>query len=135
MAIPAEQRNRYMICGCAYVYSGSRGMSWNDINNMFKTEMSYNKKTDWLELYFERYNFGENTKKSLYVTQFINALIIQKVEQEQGFSSVKELLSSGNMYKEREEFFKTLERVTGINEANFNMKVEKIISDAMKKIQ
>ena len=131
-AIPQEKRNFYMICGCAYIYGGSWGMSWEDIQKMFKLRMSYDKKTDWLKLYFERYNFGESQAKHLLITQFVNALIIQKVEKEQGFPAVVELLSSGNIYKDRESFFKILEQVTGINEKNFNKKVAQLVDDDMK---
>jgi len=130
-AIPQEQRNFYMICGCAYVYGGSWGISWEDIQKMFKQRMSYDEKTDWLKLYFERYNFGESQAKHLLITQFINALILQKVEKEQGFPAVKELLSSGDMYKNRAHFFNILEKVAGINEKNFNEKAAKLIQEAI----
>ncbi|MDR2027439.1 MAG: hypothetical protein LBQ01_07770 [Prevotellaceae bacterium] len=127
--IPQETRSHYMICGCATVYAGSWGYSWEEIRKMFKTGMSYDKKTDWLKLYFERYNFGEDPKYPLQITQFINALIIQKVEKEQGFPAVMELLASGNMYNDRENFFRILEKVTGINEKNFNKEVGKLVQN------
>ncbi|MDR3340426.1 MAG: hypothetical protein LBT25_10125, partial [Candidatus Symbiothrix sp.] len=91
----------------------------------------YDKNTDWLKLYFDSYNYGSR-EKDLTVTQFVNALITRKIEKEQGFSAVVELLSSGNMYKEKENFFKILEKVTGINEKNFNKEVGKLINEAMK---
>jgi hypothetical protein len=120
-----------MICGCAYLYGGSWGISWEEIVKTFKTKMINNKHTDWLKLYDERYNFGESEEKHLLVTQFINALIIQKVEKEKGFAAVKELLSSGNFIKERGNFFKILEKITGINEKNFNKEVWKLIHEAV----
>jgi hypothetical protein len=126
--ISQEQRNTYMVCGCAYIYAGSWGMSWEDIQKMFKSRMSYDKKTDWLKLYFERYNFGESMEKHLLVTQYINALIIQKVEKEQGFSAIMELLASGNMYRNRENFFRILKKIAGINEKDFNKEVWKLIA-------
>ncbi len=132
--IPQEKRNRFMICGCAYIYCGSWLISWQDIQKRFKEAIDYKNEKDWLQLYFERYNFGVSKKRHLLVTQFVNALIIQKVEKEQGFSAVKKLLASGNMYKNRDEFFQILEKVTGINEQNFNKKVSKLIDDAMEKI-
>lgn len=133
IVILQEIRNHYMVCGAGYVYGGSWGMSWDDIQQMFKTRMSYDKKTDWLKLYFERYNFGESWEEHLLITQFINALIIEKTEREKGFAAVMELLSSGNIYRQRDQFFAVLEKVTGINERNFNKKVSKLIDDAMKK--
>ncbi len=131
--IPQEKRNRFMICGCAYIYCGSWLISWEDIQKRFKETVDYKNEKDWLKLYFERYNFGVNKERHLLVTQFVNALIIEKVEKEQGFSAVKKLLASGNMYKNRDEFFRILEEVTGINEQNFNKEVAKLIDDAMEK--
>jgi hypothetical protein len=125
--IPREKRNHYMVCGCATLYAGSWGYDWAEIRKMFKERMTYNKKTDWLKLYFEQYNFGESQERPFQITQFINALIIQKVEQEQGFPAVMELFESGNMLKDRENFFRILEKVTGINEKNFNKEVGKLI--------
>ncbi|MDR1170573.1 MAG: hypothetical protein LBK97_07045 [Prevotellaceae bacterium] len=52
------------------------------IQKMFKARMKYDRKTDWLKLYFEQYNFGESQAKHLLITQFVNALIIQKVKKE-----------------------------------------------------
>ncbi len=135
IAIPKEARNTYMICGCAYLYCGSWQINWTDIQKIFKTRMQYDPKTDWLKLYFDRYNFGENQQRHLLVTQFINALIIQKVEQEQGFSAVIKLLASGNMYQNRTKFFDILNAVAGINEKNFNRKAMQLIDEAMKKIE
>lgn len=126
IAIP-EEKNHYMICGAAYIYGGSWRISWEGIKEMFKSRMTYDENTDWLQLYFDRYNFGESQERHLLVTQFINALIIEKLEGEQGFSAVMKLLASGSMYKEREQFFATLEKVTGINERNFNEKVASLI--------
>jgi hypothetical protein len=117
------------------LYYGSWLISWTDIQKMFKTRMQYDNKTNWLKLYFDRYNFGENQERHLLVTQFINALIIQKVEQEQGFSAVMKLLASGNMYKDKNKFFDVLNEVTNINENNFNQKVGQLIDQAMKKIE
>lgn len=127
LAIP-EGKNHYMVCGAAYVYCGSWGISWEGIQQLFKTRMVYDKNTDWLALYFERYNFGESWENHLLVTQFINALVVQKVEKEQGFSAVMELLRSGDMYTDRAKFFDVLERVAGINGANFNQKVSELVA-------
>ena len=52
LAIPENKRNHFMICGCAYVYGRSWGISWYGIQKMFKSRMPYDNKTDWLKLYF-----------------------------------------------------------------------------------
>lgn len=132
--IPPEKRNRYMICGCAYIYAGSWLISWKDIQRKFKEKIDYKKEKDWLKLYFDRYDFGDSKAEHLLVTQFVNALIIEKAVKEKGFAEAKKLLASGNMYKERESFFKILEEITGINEKNFNQEVAKIIETAMQDI-
>lgn len=134
VAISEEVRNHSMVCGTAYVYGGSWGISWTDIQKIFKERMVYDKNTDWLKLYFERYNFEGTREKHLLVTQFVNALIVERVEKEQGFSAVKKLLSSGNMIQNRAYFFKILDDVTGINESNFNEQVRLLIDKAMSKI-
>lgn len=134
IAIPDNQKNHYMICGCAYVYGGSWLISWEDIQKTFNSRMSYDKKTDWLELYLNRYEFSKNQEQPLYITQFINALIIEKTEKEQGFSSVMKLLASGNMYKEKDKFFSILNEVTGINEKNFNREIGVIVDNALRKL-
>jgi hypothetical protein len=128
-AISEDVRNHYMVCGAGYVYGGSWGISWEDIRKTFKERMKYDKNTDWLKLYFDRYNFGESQAEHLLVTQYINALIIQKTEKEQGFSAVMDLLGSGNFIKEKENFFNILEKTTGINEKNFNKEVWKLINE------
>ena len=128
VAIP-KGKNHYMVCGGAYVYGGSWRISWEGIKDMFKSRMIYDENTDWLKLYFDRYNFGESQREHLLVTQFINALIIEKVEKKQGFSAVMELLASGNMYEEREKFFAILNKVAGINESNFNKKAAELIAN------
>jgi hypothetical protein len=127
-AIPTDKQNHYMICGCAYVYGGSWGISWKQIQEIFKRKMLDGKRHNWLKLYFERYNFGENDEKHLLVTQYINAKIIEKVEKENGFPAVMKLLSSGNMIKDKTHFFSVLNEVAGINEQHFNAKVEGIIA-------
>lgn len=133
-AIPYEERNWYMICGCAYIYGGNWGMDWSDIKKTFKERMTYDKSTDWLTLYYERYNFGESKEKYLLTTQFINALIIEDIEKRKGFTEVLKLLASKNMYKDREAFFEILDNITGINEKNFNQEVGKIVNEAMKQL-
>ena len=133
LAVP-ENNNYYMTCACANIYAGCWGLSWTEIKKMFKTKMTGNKKQDWLQLYYDRYNFGESNATYIFVTTLINGLIIEKTEIERGFEAVMSLIASGDMYKDRNGFFKILEEVTGINERNFNRKVEEIITDLLKDI-
>ena len=134
LGIPFNQQNRLMVCGSAYAYAGNWGYSWSEIQIKFKNNFEYNAKTDWLKLYFDKPNFGDENGKDLFITQFINALIVQDLEREKGFVAVKELLASGNMYKNEDYFFKKLEELTAINKSNFNKKVGKLIEEAMRNI-
>jgi hypothetical protein len=126
--IPQEQRNPAMICGCAYVYGGSWGISWPQIQETFRQKMLDGQPRDWLTLYVERYNFGDSEEKHLLVTQYVNAKIIEPLLRAQDYDAVLTLLSSGNMREHRREFFDTLQQVTGINEQNFNEKVNELLN-------
>jgi hypothetical protein len=118
--------------GCAYLYGGSWGISWNQILKIFKEKVSSNPKSDWLSLYEQFYNFGESKEKSLIVGYVINALIVEKIEKENGFSAVIEFLSSGKYEKTNEKYFTTLEKLTGINKSNYNENVWKLINESAK---
>ena len=118
--LPISIINKPVDEGCAYLYGGSWGISWAQILKTFKEKVSSNKKSDWLNLYDEFYNFGETQQNHLIVTYVINALIVEKIEKEKGISAVIELLSCGNYQKGNENYFKVLEKLTGINKANFN---------------
>ncbi len=118
--------------GCAYLYGGSWGISWNQILKIFKEKVSSNPKSDWLSLYEQFYNFGESKEKHLLVGYVINALIVEKIEKEKGFSSVMELLSCGKYEKTNEKYFATLDKLTGITKENFNDSVWKLINESGK---
>src|SRR5690606_34478793 len=122
------------VCGSAYLFTGSWGYSWLKIQKAFKSNFDYDENTDWLEVYFEKINFGDEIEKSLFTTQFINALIVQELESNKGISAVKKIMASGNMYNDKESFFSILEELTDINESNFNKKVGELIDDAMIKL-
>jgi hypothetical protein len=130
IAIQSDKINRSMVCGTAYIYGGSWGISYSEILNKFKSKMLSDSKADWLNLYREGYNFGDSQEKHLLVTQLINSLIIQKVEKEKGFSAAIELMSSGNFRKNEEKFFAILEKNTGINKLNFNERVWALIKES-----
>lgn len=113
--------------GCAYLYGGSWGISWKDLFKTFKLKVANDKQKNWLETYGKFDNFGESRETHLMAEYVINALIVQKIEKEKGFSSVLEFVSCGRYTKENENYFQTLEKLTGINRANFNEKVWELI--------
>ncbi|CAN1558499.1 hypothetical protein MCETHM1_02518 [Flavobacteriaceae bacterium] len=131
-AIAPNSINKPVDEGCAYLYGGSWGISWSQILKTFKDKVASNPKSDWLSLYDGFYNFGESKEKHLIVSYLINALIVEKIEKEKGFSAVKELLSCGKYEKGNENYFKVLEKLTGINKSNFNENVWNLIKKSGK---
>lgn len=119
--------NRPVDEGTAYLYGGSWGLTWEDILQRFKTFATANPNADWYTLYNESKNFDEKFKYPLNVDFAINALIVKKIDQEKGFQSVIELLSCGNKQKDNQNYFMALEKITGIQQANFNATVWELI--------
>ena len=62
------------------------------------------------------------------VEYVLNALIVQKIEKEKGFEGVWEFLNCGPYEKTNENYFKTLEKLTGITKNSFNDKVWELIN-------
>jgi len=118
--------NRPVNEGCAYLYGGSWGYTWDEVLAKFKSYAAANPNADWLKLYTES-NAFESGKKPLYVAYVLNALIVQKIEREKGFAPVMELLGCGLRQKGDENYFKALEKITDIIKADFNVKMWELI--------
>lgn len=132
-AIQRDMINKPVDEGCAYLYGGSWGIGWAQILKMFKEKVASNPNTDWLALFGgKQLNFGESMEKHLMADYVVNALIVEKIEKEKGFSAVKELLSCGKYEKGNENYFKALEKLTGINKSNFNESVWALIKKSGK---
>jgi hypothetical protein len=113
--------------GCAYLYGGSWGLSWNEIFKSFKEQIAINKNTSWLDVketpvYFKTKGFSNSAD------HIVNALLVQKIEKEKGFEGVWELLNVGPVEKGNEKYFATLERLTGITKASYNDAIWQLIS-------
>ncbi len=89
---------------------------------MFKKYAAENPNADWLKLYVDNIDLLAGAK-SLKIAYAINALIIQKIEKEKGFDPVMELLSCGKLEQGDDNYFKALEKVSGISKARFNSAV------------
>ena len=122
--------NRPVDEGCAYLYGGSWGFTWQEIKEKFKKFANDNPNADWITLYTENKVF-DGKEKPILVPYFLNALIVQKIEKEKGFPAVMELLGCGKREKGDENYFKALEKITGISKANFNTEMWVLI----KKLQ
>ena len=114
--------------GCAYLYGGSWGISWKEIFKEFKVKIATNKNINWLEIketpiYFKTKEFNNS------VDDIVNALLVQKIEKENGFKGVWELLNVGPVEKGNEKYYQTLEKLTGINKVNYNEKIWELIKN------
>jgi len=125
--IPLSIINKPVDEACAYLYGGSWGISWPDIFKRFKAFMGTDK--DWLKAFNENKNFGADQRYHLYVSYVINALIVQQIEKEKGFDAVKDLLSCGKHEDSNGNYFKALEKITGINRANFNERIGQLVNN------
>ena len=112
----------------AFVYGGSWGMTWNEIFTIFKDKIAKDKNADWAGFKEKPFNFGESQEKDLMVDHIVNALIVKKLEKEKGFSAVWELLNCGKYEKGNENYYKSLEKLTGITKSNYNEKVWELIN-------
>ncbi len=127
IVLNSDTINRPVDEGCAYLYGGSWGIPWKEVLAKFKAYAAANPNADWLNLYIESKNY-EDGEKPLKVPYALNALIVQKIEKEMGFAAVLNLLSCGKRQAGDENYFKTLEKVSGISKANFNKAMKVLIA-------
>ena len=120
--------NRPVDEGCAYLYGGSWGTSWEQVLAMFKKYALEHPDADWLNLYINTTNF-EDGAKPMKVAYAINALIVRKLENEKGFATVMELLCCGKREQGDDNYFTALEKISGINKARFNNAVWGLIRE------
>jgi hypothetical protein len=126
MVLPVDTINRPVDEGCAYLYGGSWGFSWDHILKLFKKYASENPNADWQNLYTNASKLVDGDKP-VYIAYVINALIVRKIEKEKGFAPVMQLLSCGKRQKGDDNYFIALEKVTGITKAGFNEAVWKLV--------
>ncbi len=126
LAISRDIINRPVDEGCAYLYGGSWGFTWDEIVAKFKKYVADNPNADWLNLYIQGTNF-EGGEKIMKIPYMLNALIVRKIEKEKGFTPVMGLLGCGKKEQGDDNYFKALEKVTGINKANFNVAMWELI--------
>jgi hypothetical protein len=124
--IPRSQTNRSVDEGCAYLYGGSWGFTWEEIFSEFKKQIASNAASDWkvikeTPVYFKT---GEFQNSADYI---VNALLVKKIEQEKGFAGVWEFLNCGKVEKGNEKYYQALEKLTGITAGNYNEKVWELI--------
>jgi len=82
---------------------------------------------DWVALYNESKNFDPKSEHPLNVDFVINALLVNKIEKEKGFRAVLDLLRCGKKEEGNENYFRALEKITGISKLGFNKEVKEFI--------
>jgi hypothetical protein len=121
--------NRPVDEGCAYLYGGSWGQSWKTILGQLEKYAADNPNADWLSLYTTT-TILSGGNRPVYIAYALNALIVQQIEREKGFSPVIQLVSCGKRQPGDDNYFAALEKVDGINKANFNAKMQGLVKGA-----
>lgn len=127
LVISRSQVNKPVDEGCAYIYGGSWGLSWQEIFKAFKEQIASNKNTNWTEIKETPISFKTGNYPNS-ADNIVNALLVKKIEKEKGFEGVWELLTCGKFEKGNEKYYTTLEKLTGITKANYNDKIWELIN-------
>lgn len=133
LVISRRKVNKPVDEGCAYLYGGSWGLSWETIFKQFMEKVITKKNIDWTYYKENKKNFADNQTEHLMVDYVINALIIQKIEKKKGFKGVWELLNCGVFEKGNDNYYKALNKIIGISKENYNKEVDKLIKKEVKK--
>ena len=123
--VPGEKINRPVDEGCAYLYGGY-GMSWEKILGDFISYSDQHPKADWISLYKSNAVFTAG-KYQIAIANILNALIVEKLEKEKGFSFVMALLQCGQRKPGDENYFAALEKIAGISTSHFNSAMDQLI--------
>lgn len=126
--IPSGSINRPVDEGIAYVYGGSWGISCDTILARFRSFAKAHPAADWVSVYNQSPVFSGGERTPLNADFAINALLVQKIEKEKGFAAVLELVSCGKKEEGNANYFKALQKITGITKETFNTEVEKLIT-------
>ncbi len=114
--------------GCAFLFGGSWGYSWDEIRNRFSKFTKTQDDRNWLGLYEKSLDIGDEQYKALNVDYIINALIVKELYKDGDFSKVMKLISIGRTQVNNDKYFNTLNEVMGINKDNFNKEIDKLIA-------
>lgn len=116
--------------GIACLYGGTWGVTWEELFVDFQAQIDFNEATDWLKLREEKTSFATGGRTNL--TDFMsNALFVKKIDAENGFEAVWELLNA----KGEKEYFEVLEKWTGITKENYNEEVLKLIREEWARVR
>jgi hypothetical protein len=114
--------NRPVDEGCAYLFGGSWGYSWNQVLDSFRIYVHQHPNADWVSLYKNGDKFDMGIHPNA-IANILNALLVEKIQKEKGFSAVMELLSCGRREKGDANYFMALQKITGITTATFSKEI------------
>ena len=115
--------------GMAYLYGGSwRVYTWNDVLRMIKDYAATHPDADWLALY-KNGTPMVTSPWPLFIGYAINALIVQRIEKDMGFSAALPLVTCGPKQAGDANYFAALKQVVGVDEAGFNGYVSGLLKD------
>lgn len=125
--VPVGTLNKPIDEACAYLYGGSWGLTWEEVYRQF---LDYTRNNhDWLTAFTENRNFAKPGQNHLYVSYVITALIAKKIEKEKGFPAVLQFLTCGKYQPDNNNYFEALNKILGVNRANFNVRVQQLVDD------
>jgi len=129
--ISRKDMHRRVDCHVATIYGGIWGFSWEELFPIFIEKFVIGKNVDWLE-HKKNYSYfttnGKRGERKNYTDDFIGALLVKKIQRDNGFDGVWELLMTKRT-KDEKEYFTVLEKLTGISKENYNKEVYKLINE------
>ena len=129
LVISRRKVNKPIDEACAYLYGGSWGLTWDEIYALFKNRVASRSDADWAAYKETPYNFNDTEAAHLMVDYVVNALIVWKIEKEQGFDAVWTFLNCGPFEKGNDKYYSALAKLTSITKANYNQKVWELIRE------
>ncbi|MFN3195259.1 MAG: hypothetical protein ACE364_04845 [Chlorobiota bacterium] len=125
---PRKDCFKFIDEGCAYLYGGSWGYSWNEILIEFEKQVVDKGNNDWLSLKSSPSYFmtGKFKNSADYI---ITALIINEVEQKYGYEGVRELINLNPENDSIDDYYSILNRLVNVNENNYNERVNQILKN------
>ncbi|WP_438422711.1 hypothetical protein [Aquimarina macrocephali] len=132
-----ERKNRNWITeeGVAYswgnaYYTDKNGemITHNRLVDELKEYLSKNTNTNLFELFSENVKIFDHIAPEVSVRSTISGLIVNLVQKEQGIEGVLKLIKAGRQNK-LENFLKKTNELIGLNQNNFNLIIEKLITE------
>lgn len=129
--IRGNARNWYAEEGFAYCWGNAywtkpngETITQDELITKLQQYVKVNPQTSLLKLFDEQPKVFEYLSEEIGLKKILASLICKEVEKKRGIDGVKELLKCGSG---ADNFFKTVERLVGINRTNFDTEVLKLL--------